>query len=87
MAIVDAIDYYALIFVVCEVSQRFSNEFEEIYKFTDQFDWYAFANEIKAMLPTLVMVLQRPVEIKCFGSFSSNRESFKEASVCVQFIH
>lgn len=87
LAIVDAFDYYAVMFVVCEVSQQFTNEFEGIYKVTDRFDWYAFGNEIKAMLPTLVIILQRPVGIKCFGSFSSNRESFKEASVCIQFIH
>lgn len=86
LAIVDAFDYYALVFVICELSQRISNEYEGIFKLADQFDWYLFSNGIKKMIPTTLIMLQRPVEIKCFGNFSSNRESFKRASTCVQYL-
>lgn len=87
LAIVDAFDYYAVVFVICELSQRITNKYEEIFKLTDQLNWYLFSNGIKKMIPTTLIMLQQPVEIKCFGSFSSNRESFKWASTCVQYTH
>lgn len=82
LAFVDTFNYYSIVFVVCEICQQMSNAFEEIHKRFAQFDWYSFPNEIKQMLPKILIMLQRPVEFKCFGSFSSSRKSFKKASAC-----
>lgn len=87
LAIIDAFDAYASVFIACELSQRISNAFEDIHKHFDQFDWYLYPNEIQQMLPTILNMLQQPLELVCFGSFSSSRMSFQKASAHIHSKH
>lgn len=69
---------FGMTFLTCELGQRMSNAFEEIHDVIGHFHWYLFPDEIKRMLPMILMNLQEPVELKCFGSFSCCRDSFKK---------
>lgn len=77
VTIVEACYAFGVVFVCCELSQRASNAFEEIENMIGVIDWYLFPEGIKRMLPTIVLNLQQPVVLKCFGSTLCSREAFK----------
>lgn len=70
-----------MVFFSCEIGQRFTNSFEDIDNKVDQFSWNLFPIKIQRMLPTLMINLQQPFEIMCFGSTACIRETFKKVSV------
>lgn len=74
----DACDTFVLIFIACELSQRISNSFIEFSDLIDHFHWYRFPTKVKRMLPMAMIIVQRPVSIVCFGSFSCCREAFRK---------
>lgn len=76
--ILDGFDACLSLFVACELAQRITNAFEVIGNSVCIFKWYRFPNEIKQMLPTILIMVEQPVEFVCFGSFSMCRESFKQ---------
>lgn len=71
---------YALgsIFFICEVGQRVSDAFEGIDDVVMDFEWNSFPHEIQKLLPTIMIMTQKPVVMECFGSTSALRESFKK---------
>ena len=71
---------FGTIFLACELGQRISNAFEEIENVTGQCDWYLFPDEVKRMLPTILINVQHPVKLQCFGSFACCRNAFKMVS-------
>lgn len=72
------------LFVTCEFCQQISNAFSEIDDTIGQFNWYRFPNEINQMLPTILMMTQQPIEMKCFGSISCSQETFKKVQLIIQ---
>lgn len=70
--------FMILAFVACEVGDRVSSNLWEINDATDEFDWYSYPIDIQRILPMILMSVQKPVDIECFGSFKTNRESFKK---------
>ena len=69
---------FGMVFMICELGQRISNAFEEIDDVIAQFNWYLFSDELKRMLPIILMNTQAPVVFECFGSISCSREAFKK---------
>lgn len=67
-------------FFYCEFGERMSEPFEKIDDAIDQLDWYTFPNEIKRMLPIIIMNVHETVDISAFGSISCSRETFKKVS-------
>lgn len=70
----------ATVFVACELGQRISNASIEINDVFDQFNWYLFPVEIQRILPTAILYVQQPIEVKFFGSSSCSREQAKRVS-------
>ena len=68
------------IFIVCELCQRLSNGFDEINDIVNQMKWYQYPNEIQTMLPTILMNVQRPVYVECFGNISCCLSVFLKVS-------
>lgn len=68
---------FGAVFISCEVGQRISNGFEEIEDVTSQYHWYLFPEQLKRMLPMILINLQVPVGIPVFGSFLCSRDTFK----------
>lgn len=65
-------------FISCELGQRTNNGYCDIDAIMGQFDWYLYPNEIQRILPAIIANSQQPVYIKCFGSISCSRETFKK---------
>ena len=68
---------FGVVFIACELGQRVNLAFVECSDMIDQFDWYLFPAEIQRLLPIILNFTQQPVEIKCFGSTTLDRETFK----------
>lgn len=57
-----------------------TNSFIEITDEIDQLNWYQLPIKAQKMLPIIVIFVQEPVMIKCFGSICCAREIFKIVS-------
>lgn len=63
--------------ISCELGQRNNCAFEECGQMIGEFEWYRLPNEIQRMLPLIINFAQQPVDIKCFGSATCDRETLK----------
>lgn len=73
---------FATVFIACEMGHRLSSSFEEMIDSTiDHFDWYLFPNEMKRVLPMIMLMAQQPVSLECFASIRCAREVFKNVSI------
>lgn len=77
---VEVIYAFGLMFLACELCQRTTLAFEECSDTINQFDWYLLPADIQRMLPMIIQFDQQPVQIKCFGTVASDRETFKFVS-------
>lgn len=68
---------FVALLVACEVCQRINLIFDECNEMVKQLEWYLFPAEIKRMLPLMLNFALEPIEIKCFGTMTSDREAFK----------
>lgn len=66
---------------ICEFGERLCSTFEEINDMYHQFAWYRFPCKAKRMLITLLMIAQKPVELRVFGSISCGRVTLKSVSM------
>lgn len=76
---------FFVIFGICEFGERLSGTFAEINDVYDQFVWYLFPNRAQHMLPILLIVAERPVEVRVFGSNACGRITFKNVGDCFSF--
>lgn len=70
-----------MVFVVCELSQDLCDKYGGVDDSFGQFCWYRFPDEIKRMLPMVILFIQEPISIGCFGSIECSRETFKNVSL------
>lgn len=78
VATIDACYSFGFIFIICDVCQRTSNAFDEIFEEIIQSDWYLFPEEIKQTLPIILADLQQPVVMRIFGNILGCRDTFKK---------
>lgn len=69
-----------LIFCICEFGEQLGRTFDEINDVYDDFAWYLFPCKAKHILSYLMIVAQRGVELRVFGSISCGRITFKSVS-------
>lgn len=62
-----------LAFIPCELGERVRNAMSEINDSINQFYWYLFPMKVQKMLPIILLSVQQPVEIQCFGSITCTR--------------
>lgn len=72
---------YGTVFAICELSERLGNLFNEIKNTMGQLEWYLFPSQIHKMLPTILLMIQEPFEVGCFGSIACNRDTFKKVNL------
>lgn len=77
---VEAMYPFAVLFIACELCQHVNGAFNECSDIVDQFGWYRFPADVKQILPMILSFTQQPVIIKCFGSITCDRETFKYVS-------
>lgn len=71
---------FTIIFGVCEFGERLSTTFEKINDVYGQSSWYLFPRKVKLMLPTLMIVAQKPLRLHVFGDISCGRITFENVS-------
>lgn len=69
---------FIAVFISCELTGRVTSRFEDIYRTIEQIKWYLFPLKLRKILPIILMNAQEPVYFECFGSISSDRETFKK---------
>lgn len=74
-----------LVFVSCELGQRYSNAFNEIGKVFGEIDWYLLPIKIQRILPIIMIYLQEQNEFNFFGKCSCSRKQFQKVSFKIQF--
>lgn len=71
-----------MVMLICELGQRIHNAFVEIDDVITQFDWYLFSDELKRMLPIILINIKEPVIFACFGNIACSREAFRKVRNC-----
>lgn len=61
----------------CEIGQRLSFQFAKFNDEICQIDWFYLPMKLQKWLPTVMVNAQESYEVKCFGSLTVNRETFK----------
>lgn len=74
----DATESFTLIFICCELGERFNAAFKDFDDIIDQFKWYLFSTELKRILPMIMIISQEPVTLECFGSIACCRVVFRK---------
>lgn len=70
---------FAMVAICCEMGQQYSNAYENMDGvIVLHLDWYLLPMKIQRMLPTIKINTQQPFEVKCFGSSTCCRETFKK---------
>lgn len=69
-----------VLFILCELSQRSCDAFNNIDTMIEQWNWYLLPIKIQQILPLIFIIMQHPAKITCFGSISCNRDTFKNVS-------
>lgn len=69
---------FGMVFFPCEVGQQITDTFNDINDKFEQLDWYLLPIEVQRMLPTILVGLQKPIVLGCFGIVSGSRDQFKK---------
>lgn len=80
MAFLYCITAFCVVLIVCDLTQRSSDYFIDIYDTMLQWNWYLFQHDVQRLLPLILIVVQQPVELECFGGIACNRELAKRVS-------
>lgn len=76
---------FTLIFGVCEFGERLSATFEKINDVFGQSAWYLFPRKAKLMLPTLMIIAQKPLYLHVFGRITCGRITFENVGQVYNF--
>lgn len=71
---------FGLVFLSCEIGQRLTDTFDEIYRKFKKSAWYLFPIEVQRMLPTILIGVQETIVFDCFGILDISREQFKKVN-------
>lgn len=71
---------FGSVFVLCELAQQISEGFNEMNDVIGQFYWPQWPIEVQRLLPTVLAVIQRPIDFTVFGTIGCNRAFFKKVN-------
>lgn len=75
--VVEAFCAFGSVSASCEMGERYAGAFNDISDLIDQFKWYLFPKNVQRILPLLLIHMQQPIELECFGSIACAREALK----------
>lgn len=78
MAIGYVVYSFGVVFIACEASQNGCDAVNAFDTEIGQINWYLYPVEIKKMLPMIMNMAQKPVQIGGFGTMTTDRELFKK---------
>lgn len=65
-------------FLICELGERVSREYETFYNKLCECDWYALSIEMQQKYLIFLAHTQQTPNISCFGNVTCTRETFKK---------
>lgn len=78
MTVAYAMYAFGFVFIVCEIAQRVCDTLNGLDRVIGQMDWYLYPNEIQKFLPLILLMVQKPFELRCLGSMECGRELYKK---------
>lgn len=78
IAIVEVVSILIVLMIVCESGQRITDIVASFADVLEQFDWYSYSLDMQRLLLKVLLNVQKPVDMRCFGSIAANRETFKK---------
>lgn len=78
VVVVQVLYVLLLLCVACELGQRVTDIFDSVADVIEQFGWYSHPVTMRRMFLTILPFVQKPIDIKCFGSFAANRDNLKK---------
>lgn len=69
-----------LAFFSCELGEQLTTRLDKVNDELKQLDWHLFSAKIQRMLPIVMINVQKPVVIECFGILTGSREQFKKVN-------
>lgn len=81
MTIAEIFDVIFAVAVICELGEQSSGIFSTLDEKINEIDWHLYPIEIQRMLPTIMILSQKPMFVTLFGSTSVTRETFKRVSM------
>lgn len=81
MALVLATTFYGfyafgIVLMICELGQRLTDAFGDVCCAIEGFHWNLFSIEIQKVLPIILIGVQKPVVLRCFGTTHGLRITF-----------
>lgn len=71
------ISSFVAILIFCEVSEKITNIFIEIYYEIEQIKWYLFTMDKRRIFAAIIGFSQKSVILDGFGSIRGSRDAFK----------
>lgn len=69
---------FGIVYTTCEIGERLCGSFNKISVVIDRLNWYLLPIKVQKMLHVIILIVQCPVTLECFGSISCLREAFKK---------
>lgn len=69
-----------LVYLCSEFGEQVKSAFAEIEQAIYLCDWHLFANDIQKMLPTIIIVTQKPIVFHGIGIITATRQSFENVN-------
>lgn len=69
------------ILMFCELGENVTSGFSALCDTIYFGDWYFYPMKIQRMLPTIMIVTEKPVELRGFGNIPCTREALRKVSV------
>lgn len=76
---------FCLVFIYCDLGERISDGFNELYDVICMLKWHKYPIEIQRMLIDILIVTQQPVVIQGFGNVYCTRNACQK--VCIFFFN
>lgn len=68
---------FGLVFLYCEMGERIAAYFATVDAAVSEIDWHLFPIATQRMMPVVLMVTRKAVQLRGFGNVSATRETFK----------
>lgn len=73
------------VFVLCDFGENMMNKFGEVNDMIYSKNWYTFPQQIKRVIPIIMMGAQLDVILKGFANLTCTREAFKKVKLFEEF--
>lgn len=71
----------AVLYIFCHFGQLMTDQFVKLDETICTCDWYLFPNDVKRILPIVLMASQQSVTLQGYGNIACIRENFRRVTL------